>query len=127
MSVVRFSCPQFLYVTLRAPQHPINQKSVGVGADLRRDSGSQPNERGRQSFAQTKDPLEARKSDLYVLPHSAPPLGSLGRQKDANLGQGLPQILASVSQVCQEPPLYPVTQLRLGDEFFGQGDVRDVG
>jgi transposase-like protein len=50
MSVVRFSCPQLLDVSLRTPQHPINQESVDVGSDLRRDPGSQPNERGGQSL-----------------------------------------------------------------------------
>src|SRR5215207_1378140 len=122
------SCPQFLDATLRAPQHPVEQKGVSVSADLRRDPGSQPSERCGQSLTQAKDPLEARKSDLYVLPHSAPPLGSLGRQKDADLCQGSPQILAAVGQVSQEPPRYPLPQSRrLVDEFLGQADVCDVG
>src|SRR5687767_14378425 len=120
MSVVRFSCPQPLDVTLRTAQHSVDEKSVGVGADLGRYPGGQPNEGGGQSLAQAKDPLEARKSDLYVLPHSVPPLGWLGGQKNAHTGQGLPQLLTSVGQVCQEPPRYPLPQSRLVDEFFGQ-------
>ena len=99
MFVVRFSRPQLLDVTLRTTQHPVDEKSVGVGADLRRYPGSQPNERGGQSLAQTEDSLEARKSDLYVLPHSVAPLGWLGGQKDADLGQGLSELLTSVGQV----------------------------
>jgi hypothetical protein len=62
-----------------------------------------------------------------VLPHSTPPLGAFGRQKDANLGQGLSQFPAAVGQVPQEPPRYSIPQSRLVDEFFGKGDVRDVG
>src|ERR687890_2297578 len=34
MSVVRFSCPQLLYVTLSASQHPVDHKGVGVGRYL---------------------------------------------------------------------------------------------
>src|SRR5215213_203843 len=101
------SCPQLLDVTLRTIQVPVNKERVGVGADLRRDPGSQPNERGGQSLAQAKDPLEARDGDLYMLPHCAPPLGWLGGQEDANLGQGLPQLLASVGEISQEPPRHP--------------------
>src|SRR3712207_5374150 len=127
MSVVRFSCPQLLNTALRAPQNPVDVETVGVGRYLGRDPGSQPDESGGQSLAQTKDPLQTRKSDLYVLSHSAPSLGSLGGQKDANFGQGIPQILATVGQVCQERPRYPLPQCRLVDEFFGEGDVRYVG
>ena len=124
MSVVRFSGLQLLNVALRTSQHPIDHKSVGVGRYLGRDPGSQPYERGSQSFAQSKDPLEAGDGDLYVLPHSTPPLGWLGCQKDANLGQGLPQILTAVGQISQKPPRYALSQSRLVDEFLGQGDVR---
>src|SRR5215203_742845 len=92
------SCPQLLNMTLRAPQNPVDQKSVGVSTDLGRDPGSQSSERGGQSLAQPKDPLEARKSDLYVSSHSAPPLRSLGGQQDADLGQSLPQMIAAVGQ-----------------------------
>src|SRR5918994_75876 len=127
MSVVRFSCPQLLDVALRAPQHPVDQESVGVGRYLGRYPGGKPHEGGGQSLAQTEDPLEARKSDLYVLPRSAPPLGSLGGQEDAYLGQGLPQILTSVGQISQQPPRYPLSQSSLVDEFLSQGDVRYVG
>ena len=34
MSVARFLCPHLFDVTLRAPQYPVDQKSVGVSADL---------------------------------------------------------------------------------------------
>jgi len=91
MSVARFLCSHLFDVTLRAPQYPVDQKSVGVSADLSRDPGDQPDEGGGQSLAQAEHPLEAREGDLYLLPHPAP-LGSLGCQEDANLGQGLPQI-----------------------------------
>src|SRR5215213_6899195 len=96
MSVVRFMPTQLLDTPLRAPQNPVDVETVGVGRYLRRNPGSQPDESGGQSLAQTKDPLKTRKSDLYVLSHSAPPLGSLSRQKDAYLGQGRPQLLAAV-------------------------------
>src|SRR5215203_1384966 len=66
MSVVRISCPQLLDAALRAPRNPVDVEAVGVSADLRRDPGSQPDERGGQSLAQTKDPLEARKSNLSI-------------------------------------------------------------
>ena len=45
---------------------------------------------------QGKPSLVRIKSDPYVLSDSTPPPGSLGRQEDANLGQGLPRILAAV-------------------------------
>src|SRR5215217_7219410 len=75
------SCPQLLNLPLRTTQHPVDHESVGVGCYLGCDPGSQPNKRGGQSLAQAKDSLEARKSDLYVLPYSTPPLGWLGRQQ----------------------------------------------
>src|SRR5215216_542659 len=120
------SSPQLLDVTLRTTQVSVNKVRVGVGADLRRDPGSQPNERGGQSPAQAKDPLQARDGDLYSLPDPTTPLGWLGYQKDVHLGQGLFQILAAVGQVPQEPPRYLLPQSRLVDEFLGQGDVRHV-
>ena len=91
-------------MTLRASERPVNQK--GVGANFARDTGSQPNGCGSQSLTQAKDPLEARKSNLYLLPHSAPPLCSLGGQQEANLSQSLLQILAPVGQISQKPPRY---------------------
>ncbi len=117
MSVAEILGPQLLDAALSTIQMPVNQQGVGVGADLRRDPGGQPHERGGQSLAQTKDPLEARKSDLYVLPRSAPPLRSLGGQKDANLGQGLPQIFASVGQISQEPPRHPLPKAASASYF----------
>src|SRR5215208_4313419 len=39
----------------------------------------------------------------------------------------LPQPLASVGQVPQEPPRYSIPHSRLGEELLGQGDVGDVG
>ena len=109
-----------------APQHPVDQEGVGVGANLGRDPGGQPYQSARQRLAQAKNPLEARKSDLYLLSGPVPPLGATGCQKNVYLGHGLPQLLAAVGQVSQEPTRYPFSQSRLGDEFFGQGDVRDV-
>src|SRR5688500_6371063 len=98
MSVARFSSPQLLDAPLRTIQTPVDQELVGVGRYLRRDPGCQPDERGGQSLAQAKDPLEARDGDLYVLPRSVTPFRALGSQEDANLCQGLSQILASVGQ-----------------------------
>ncbi len=128
MSVVRFSCPQLLDVALRAPQHPVDQESVGVGRYLRRDPGSQPDERGGQSLAQTKDSLKTRKSDLSmccltprrsarsVAREGCPPRpGPPSAPRCCRLG------------LCQEPPRDPVSQIRLGDEFLRQADVRDIG
>jgi hypothetical protein len=110
-----------------ASQHPVDQEGVSVGANLGRDPGGQPYQSARQRLAQAKDPLEARKSDLYLLSDPVPPLGATGCQKDVHLGQGLSQLLAAVGQISQEPPRYPFSQSRLVDEFFGQGDVRDIG
>ena len=75
---------------------PVDHERVGIGCYLRRDPGSQSNERGGQSLAQPKDPLEARDGDLYVLSGPVPPFGALGGQKDVYLCQSLPQLLASV-------------------------------
>ncbi len=51
------SCPQLLDTALRAPQNPVDVETVGVGRYLGRDPGSQPDESGGQSLAQTKAPL----------------------------------------------------------------------
>src|SRR5918993_2081232 len=126
MSVARFSCPQLLDTPLWTIQTPVDQERVGVGCYLRRDPGRKPYERGGQSLAQAKDPLEAGEGDLYVLPRPVAPLRALGSQEDANLCQGLPQILASVGQVSQELPRHFLSQSRLGNEFLAQGDVCDV-
>src|SRR5215207_9709724 len=126
MSVARISGPQLLDATLRTIQMPVNQQGVGVGADLRRNPGGQPYQGGGQRLPETKDPLQARKADLYSLPEPTPPLGWLGTQEDAYLGQSLPQFLAVVGQVAQESASHPLCQLRLVDEFFGQSDVCDV-
>src|SRR3712207_983965 len=127
MSVVRFSCPQLLNATLRTTQTPVDQESVCVSANLCRDPRRQSYQSGRQRLTETEDPLQARKSDLYLLPHSTPPLGWLGYQKDVHLSQGLPQLLASVGQVSQESPCHCVAQSRLVDEFLRQADIGDVG
>src|ERR687897_2401590 len=121
------SCPQLLDAPLRTIQLAVDQERVGVGRYLRRDPGSQPDERDGQSLAQAKDPLEARDGDLYVLPRPVAPFRALSSQEDANLFQGLPQILASVGQISQELPRHFVSQSRLVEEFLGQGDICDVG
>src|SRR5215204_5976504 len=125
--VLSGSCPQLLDVPLRTIQKPVDQERVGVSCYLRRDPGSQPHQRGGQSLAQAEDPLEAGDGDLYVLPRPVPPFRALGSQEDADLRQGLSQIFASVGQVSQERPRHFLSQSRLGEEFLGQGDVRDVG
>src|SRR5215217_5503399 len=76
------SCPQLLDVTLRTIQVPVNKERVGVGADLRRDPGSQPNERLGQCSAETESSLEDRKTDLHLLPRSGTPLSPFGYQHD---------------------------------------------
>src|SRR5215212_10841687 len=125
--VLSGSCPQLLDVPLRTIQKPVDQERVGVSCYLRRDPGSQPHQRGGQRLAQAEDPLEAGDGDLYVLPRPVPPFRALGSQEDADLRQGLSQIFASVGQVSQERPRHFLSQSRLGEEFLGQGDVRDVG
>jgi hypothetical protein len=119
-------CPEILDLALRTTQHPIYEKSVSVGRHLGRDPRGKPHQRGRKRLAQSEHPLEARQGNLDALPHSAAPLGALGSKNDAHFGQGFPQLLAPVGQVCQEPPRYPLPQSRLGEELLGQGDVRDV-
>src|ERR687885_365406 len=121
------SGPQLLDVPLRTIQTPVDQERVGVGCYLRRDPRSQRHERGGQSLAQAEDPLEAGDGDLYVLPRPVAPFRALRSQEDADLCQGLPQILASVGQVSQELPRRFVSQSRLAEEFLGQADVCDVG
>src|SRR5215218_6693354 len=125
MCVARFSCPQLLDAPLRTIQTPVDQERVGVSRYLRRDPGSQPDQRGGQSLAQAEDSLQAGDGDLYVLPRPVAPFRALGSQEDADLCQGLPQILASVSQVSQELPHRFVSQSRLVEEFLGQADVCD--
>src|SRR5215213_228659 len=125
--VLSGSCPQFLDAPLRTIQMPVDQERVGVGRYLRRDPGGQPHQRGGQRLAQAEDPLEAGDGDLYVLPRPVAPFRALGSQEDADLRQGLSQIFASVGQVSQERPRHFLSQSRLGEEFLGQGDVRDVG
>jgi hypothetical protein len=73
---------------------PVDQERVSVGRYLRRDPGCQPHQRGGQRHAQAEDPLEAGDGDLYVLPRPVAPFRVLGGQEDADLRQGLPQILA---------------------------------
>src|SRR5215208_2780487 len=124
--VLSGSCPQFLDAPLRTIQMPVDQERVGVGRYLRRDPGGQPHQRGGQRLAQAEDPLEAGDGDLYVLPRPVAPFRVLGGQEDADLRQGLPQILTPVGQVSQELPRHFLSQSRLVDEFLGQGDVRHV-
>src|SRR5215212_11347907 len=121
--VLSGSCPQFLDVTLRASQPPVDHQGVGVGADLGCDPCGQPHQGGRQRLAEAKYPLQARDGDLYSLPEPTPPLGWFGAQEDAYLGQSLPQFLAPVGQVPQEFASYPLSQSRLVDELLGQADV----
>ncbi len=79
-------------------------------------------------FAQTKDPLETRESYLDALPYPGSTICPLGGQEDACLSQLLAQILAAVSEICQEPPRYPLSQvLCIGQKLFGELDIGDVG
>jgi hypothetical protein len=59
MCVARFSCPQLLDAALRASQHPVDHKGVGVGVGcyLGRDPGGHSHQRGRQPLAQAEHPL----------------------------------------------------------------------
>src|SRR5215210_1231524 len=128
MYVARISCPQLLDLPLETTQQTVDQERVGVGCDLRRDPPRQSYEGRRQRFAQAKDSLEARESYLDALPYSGSTLCPLGSQEDACFGQLLAQILAAVSEVCQEPPRYPVSQLLcIGQELFRELDIDDVG
>src|SRR5215213_8601228 len=73
MSVARSSRPQLLDPSLRPTRKPVDQKSVGVGRYLRRDSRRQASERGGQSLPEPEHALEARQGDLYVLPYAGSP------------------------------------------------------
>src|SRR5215213_11828785 len=128
MCVARISCLQLLDLPLETTQQTVDQERVSVGCDLRRDPPRQSYEGRRQRFAQAKDSLEARESYLDALPYSGSTLCPLGSQEDACFGQLLAQILAVVSEVCQEPPRYPVSQLLcIGQELFRKLDIGDVG
>src|SRR5215217_7116734 len=120
------SSPQLLDATLRTIQVPVNQQSVGVGADLGRDPNCQSYQRGSQRLSQTENPLQAGESDLYVLPHSVPPLGWLGGQKDANLGQLFPQLFAAVGKISKHSTGHFLSQFRLSQQLTAQGDIRYV-
>src|SRR5215208_3856957 len=120
------SSPQLLYATLRTIQVPVNQQSVGVGADLGRDPNRQSYQRGSQRLSQTENPLQAGESYLYVLPHSAPPLGWLGGQKDPHLGQLFPQLFAAVGEISEHSTGHLLSQFRLGQQLLGQRDIRYV-
>ena len=90
-------------MTLRAPQHPVDEKSVGVGFYLRSDPGHQPHQGRRQRLPEPEHPLEARKSDLYALPPTVL-VGPLGYQRDPAFGQGMRQRFTSVGEVPKEAP-----------------------
>src|SRR5215213_1078047 len=120
------SSPQLLDATLRTIQVPVNQQSVGVGADLGRDPNCQSYQRGSQRLSQTENPLQAGESDLYVLPHSVPPLGWLGGQKDANLGQLFPQLFAAVGKISKHSTGHFLSQFRFSQQLTAQGDIRYV-
>jgi hypothetical protein len=122
------SSPQLLDTALRTIQVPVNQERVGVGADLGRDPEfRQSHQSGGQRLAETENPFQAGESDLYALPHPAPPLGRLGRQKDAHLGQGFPQFFAALGEIPEHRAGHLLPQSRLGQQLFGQADVRDIG
>src|SRR5215211_1221231 len=129
MSVVRRSCPQLLDPTLRTIQHPVDQKGISVGRDLGRDPSGEPHQSGSQSLAEVEDLLQARKRYLYLLPDSrAPRAGLAAHQEDAVfLDQLLLQPSASVGQIPKQLASHPIAQLRLDEQFLGQGDLRDVG
>src|SRR5215203_7222340 len=101
MSVARISRPKLLDPSLRTTQKPVDQKSVGVGRYLRRDSRRQASERGGQSFPEPEHTLEARQGDLYPLPDPALPFSPLGHQQYPDLGQKVLQRLASVGEVSE--------------------------
>ena len=60
MSGARIPRPKLLDPSLRPAQKPVDQKSVGVGRYLRRDSLRQASERGCQSLSEPEHALEAR-------------------------------------------------------------------
>src|SRR5215207_986396 len=126
MSVARILGPQLLDATVGTIQVPVNQERVGVGADLGRDPDCQSHQRGSQRLAQTEYPFQAGEGDLYVLPHSAPPLRWLGRQEDIYLGQGYPQLFATVGEISEHPACHLLSQFRLLQQLFSQGDIRYV-
>ena len=54
------------------------------------------------------------------------PLCSLGLKQDPDLQQGFLEIFAAVGEVPQKPPGDTVSQSRLLEELFGEGELRDV-
>jgi hypothetical protein len=100
------SCPEFLDASLRPAQKPVDVAAVGVGCHLRRDPGDQTRERPGQRSAHAEPTLEGREAHLHLLAYRRPPVGLLGRQQDAGVGELFTQRPASVSQVSQEPPRY---------------------
>ena len=113
-------------MTLRAPQHPVDEKSVGVGFYLRSDPGHQPHQGRRQRLPEPEHPLEARKSDLYALPPTVL-VGPLGYQRDPAFGQGMRQRFTSVGEVPKEAPREIVWQVCFGKQFLRQAYLRHVG
>src|SRR5215218_4009796 len=89
MSVARISRPQLLDPSLRPTLKSVDQKSIGVGCYLRRDSRRQASERGGQCLPEPEHALETRQGDLYVLPYARSPPRALGDQQDVALDQRL--------------------------------------
>jgi hypothetical protein len=126
MSVARISGPQLLDATLRTTQQTVDQEAIRVGCHLRRDPGDEPHEGGCQCLLTVELALEARQRYLHLLSLSVLS-GAFCHQHDAGLCQSTFQRRAAVGQVPKELPCCPLLQDRLGKEFLGQGDVRDVG
>jgi hypothetical protein len=74
-----------------------------------------------------KNPLEARKADLYVLPYPTPLPGPLAHQQDSYLGQLFLQQLPSVGEFPEDFARQTFAQVRLDQELLGHSDLRHVG
>src|SRR4029450_12696583 len=128
MSVVRFSCPQLFDTALRTIHHPVDEVGVGVGRYLGRDPDGQSHESGGQGFPEPEAPLEARKADLDLLPYSRPSgAGFVGNQRDPRLSQLLLKLAASVGQISEQLAGYLASEIRLGEQLFGQGGIGWMG
>src|SRR5215217_4893381 len=68
MSVARISCQQLLEIPLRPAQEAVDVETVSVGGYLRHDPGRKPYERLSECTLHTKDALEDREANLYLLP-----------------------------------------------------------
>src|SRR5215210_2387664 len=121
------SCPQLLDAALRTTQHPVDEKTVGVGRYLGRYPYGQPNERGGQALSETEGPFEAGDGDLDLLPEPrSSRTGFAANQHDPRLGQLLLELLTSVGQVPKQLTCYLAPEVRLGQELFGQREIRYV-